>query len=98
MHHVIHGGLIAAAEAIAIVALDTRRNMGMTVFVAIVDVGSAMVVVVLSGSVDTVVISLTLNFAKLLRRRVPVAVVIAVIDPGRLAPVQRMVEPWQSRT
>ncbi len=50
--------------------------MRMTILIAIVDVGTAVFVVVLAGAFNTIVISLALHFAKLRWRRVPAPVMI----------------------
>ena len=51
----------------------------MPVLIAIVDVGSAMVVVVLAGAFDTVMVSLPLDITKLLWWYVPAVVMITVM-------------------
>src|SRR3981081_3146654 len=53
--------------------------MRMAVLITIIDVGSAMVVVVFTGTLDTVVVSLLLDLAKFLRWRVPVPVMVAIM-------------------
>ena len=75
----IHGRFVAATEAFAVVCLGAVGNMGMAVLIAIVDVGPAMVVVVLAGAFDTVVVSLPLDIAKLLWRCVPIAIMVTVM-------------------
>ena len=79
VHHVVPRCLVAATEAFAVVCPGAFGNMRMTILITIVDVGSAVVVVVLAGTFDTVVISLPLNVAKFLWRHVPVVVAVAIV-------------------
>ena len=71
MRQMIHRDFIATAESLPVVVPGTGRDMRMTEFVAIVDVRGAVVVEVLAGSFNTIVEALTLDVAKLLRRRIP---------------------------
>src|SRR3979490_1580984 len=75
----VPGCLISTTEDFAEVCPCAFGNVRMTVFITIVDVGTAMVVVVLTSTFDSIVISLPFDIAKFLRWRVPVPVVIAVM-------------------
>ena len=79
VHHVVPGCLVAATEAFAVVCPGAFGNVRMAVLVAIVDVGSAMVVVVFTGTLDAVVISPLLDLAKFLRGHIPVPVAVMVV-------------------
>src|SRR5580700_7675300 len=46
VHHMVPGCLVAATKAFAVIRLKTWRDMRMTVLIAIVNVGTTMVVVV----------------------------------------------------
>ena len=70
----IHRCFIAAAKTFAVVSLGTVWNMGMTILVPVVDIRSAVIVVVFARALNAVVKTLTLDIAKLLRRSVPGAV------------------------
>src|ERR1700744_3990918 len=70
-HQVIHAGLIATAEAFLVIGFRAGRDVRMAIFIAVVDVGTAVIVVVLSGAFDSVVIALLLNVTKFFRWRVP---------------------------
>jgi hypothetical protein len=74
----VPGCLVAATVTFAVVCPGTFGDMRMTILIAVVDVGSAMVVVILPRAFDAVVVSLPLDIAKLLRGRIPVTVAIAV--------------------
>ena len=75
----IPGCVIAATEAFAVVCPGALGNVRMAILITIVDVGSAMVVVVFAGTLDAVVISLLLDLAKFLWRQIPITVMIAVM-------------------
>jgi hypothetical protein len=75
---VIHRRVVAAAEALAVVPARVARNMGMTVFVAILYVRPAMMVEVLASTFDAIVEALALDVAELLRRRIPAAVILTI--------------------
>jgi hypothetical protein len=81
---VIHCGFIAATKALSIVSLGAWRSVRMTVLIAIVDVWPAVVVVILASALDTIVISLTLDFAELLWWGIPtaVSVMVVILDGG----------------
>jgi len=71
VHHVIHRYFVATTKTIAVVGLGAVWNMGMTILIAVIDVGPAMIVVVLTCAFDTIMKTLALDVAKLLRRTVP---------------------------
>jgi hypothetical protein len=75
----VPGCLVSATETFAVVSPGAFGNMRMTILVTIVDVWSAMVVVVFTGPLDSVVVSPLLNLAEFLWRLVPVTVMIAVM-------------------
>jgi hypothetical protein len=79
----VHGGFVAATETLAIVSAGTSRNVRMTIFIAVIDVRSAVVVVILAGAFDSIVKALALYVAKLLRRIVPGSIMVAVLTIGR---------------
>lgn len=76
VHQVIHRRVIATAKAFAVVGPRAVRNMWMTILIAVVDVWSAMVVVVFARAFDAIVKTLALDIAKLLRGSIPCAVLI----------------------
>ena len=78
----VHGYFVAAAEALAIVGAGTPWNVRMAILIAIIDVRSTVIVVVLAGAFDSIVKALTLYVAKLLWRSVPGSVMIAVLTVG----------------
>jgi hypothetical protein len=82
VHQVFHGCFIAATEAFAVVCAGASGNVRMAVLITIADVGSAMVVVVPSRALDSVVESLPLDVAKFLWRHVPVPIMVAVLVLG----------------
>ena len=71
VHHVIHCYFVATAKTIAVISLGAVWNMRMTILIAIIDVRSAMIVVILACAFDTIMKTLALDVAKLLRRIVP---------------------------
>jgi hypothetical protein len=83
LHHVVHRYLVAAAEALAIVGLGAVGNMRMTILIPVVNVRSAVIVVVLAGTFDAIVKSLTLDVSKLLRGSIPIVVSIVIMRLGR---------------
>ncbi len=83
LHHVVHRYLVAAAEAFAIVGLGAVRNMRMTIFIPVINVRSAVIVVVLAGTFNAIVKSLTLNVAKFLWGSIPIVVSIVIMRLGR---------------
>ena len=70
----IHRYFVAATETVTVVGLGTVWNMRMTKLIAVVDIWSAVIVVVLACAFNAVVKTLALDVAKLLRRTVPRAV------------------------
>jgi hypothetical protein len=82
IHHVVHRHFIAATETLSIVGLGAVRHMGMTIFVAIVDVRSAVIVVVFPGAFDSIVKALALYVAELLWGSIPGAIMITILAIG----------------
>jgi chemotaxis protein histidine kinase CheA len=74
----MHGAVISLAKTFAIVVAKSARNPGMAVLIAIIHVRTAVIVEVLAGAFDAVVKPLTLDLAKLSRRRIPSAAVLAI--------------------
>jgi len=78
IHQVVHRHFIAAAEAFAIVGLGAVGHMRMAKLIAVVDVRPAVIVVVLSSSLNSIVKALSLDVAELLWGSVPVAITVTV--------------------
>jgi hypothetical protein len=75
---VVHGRIVAAAEAFAVIPSRVVGNVGVAVFVAVLYIRAAMVVVVLAGTFDAIMEALALNVAELLRRRIPAALILSI--------------------
>jgi len=80
---VLDAGLVAAAEAFAVVVTEGAFDVGVAVLVAVVDVGSAVVVEVLAGTLDAVVEAAAGGVLELGRGRVPTAAGTVLIGTGR---------------
>jgi hypothetical protein len=50
---VVHGYLVATTEAFAIVGTGTLWNVRTTILIAVIDVRSAVIVLVLAGAFDS---------------------------------------------
>ncbi len=71
-----HAYVVSAAKAFAICAPHVLRNIGMAVFLAIVDIGTTMVTEVLVSSLDTVMKAAPLHVVPLIRRSLPVIAIL----------------------
>ena len=90
IHHVIHRYFIATAKTFAIVGLGAVGYMRMTILVAVADVRPAVIVVVLSGALNSIVKTLPLDIAELLRGSVPSAVMVTVLAVGGTRRCERL--------
>jgi ABC-type cobalamin transport system permease subunit len=70
-HQVFHCPVIAPTESVAIGVAHLPWDMGVPIFVAILHVGSTVVIEIAASAFDAVVKSLTLKFIEFLRRNVP---------------------------
>jgi hypothetical protein len=77
-HQVIHSSLIASPKTFPIVVTCARRDVRMTILIAIIDVGSTVIVVVFASAFDPIMESLPLYIPKLLRRCIPAAAILTV--------------------
>jgi hypothetical protein len=69
--HVVHGGIVAALESIAVVITKGALHVGMAVRVVIVSVLVAMVFKVMTRSVDSIVKAPLLDLAEFARWLIP---------------------------
>jgi hypothetical protein len=70
-HQMLHCAVITSPEPIAISFAHIRWDMGVPKFVAILHVGSSVVIEIVASSFNPVVKSLTLKFVEFLWRSVP---------------------------
>src|SRR5881394_165382 len=78
VNQMIPGCVVAATEAFAVVCAGAFGNMRVAILITIVDIRPAVVVIVFTGTLDAIVISLPLNVAKFRRWLVPVPVPVPV--------------------
>ena len=82
-HHVGDGRVIATAEALAVGIADFRRSTGIAIFVAVVDVGAAMVIEVAVCAFDAVMEAAALNVAEFARGCIPAVSVLGDAEGRR---------------
>jgi hypothetical protein len=64
-HQVLHGNVVSAAEAVAIIVACRSIDWGMTVFVTVLNVRPAMTIKILARTFNTIVKTFALHIAKL---------------------------------
>jgi hypothetical protein len=80
---VLDADLVAAAEAFAVVLAQGAFDVRVAVLVAVIHVGTAMVVIVLAGTLDAVVEAAPGSVLELGRRSVPSAAGAVLVGAGR---------------
>jgi len=87
--HVAHRAVITAAESFTVIIAVFARYVGMPETVVVFNVAGAVMVEVIAGGLDTIVIAPSLGLPELLRRSIPVAVmVIAVLNGYRIGSIR----------
>ena len=71
IHQMIHSLFVTPTITFAIIFPRALRYVGVPIFLAIIHVGSAMIVKILARALDSIVITLPLDLTKLLWRRIP---------------------------
>src|SRR5258708_39743174 len=79
VRQVVPGCGVGASEACEGVCAGAFGNMRVAILITIVDIGPSVVVIVFTGTLDAIVISLPLDVAEFLRGRVPVTVAVMVV-------------------
>ncbi len=70
-HHVVDSGLVSAAEAVAVGFALLRRQVRVAIFLAVFNIGTTVIIEVLTGSFDPIQKSLTVKLIELVGRSIP---------------------------
>ena len=76
-HHVRHGNVVTMPEAFAVGGPHRRRNIGMPVFIAVVDIGTAMIAKVFASAFHAIVEAAALHIVPCVGRAVPVIAILS---------------------
>jgi hypothetical protein len=77
--------IVTAPKSFAIIIACASWNMRMAIFIPIIHVRVSMVIEVLAGALNPIMVSLALNVAKFLRRRIPASMILAIARRSRRA-------------
>jgi hypothetical protein len=70
-HHVVDAGLVSASEAVPVGFAVLRRQVRVAIFIAILNIGTTMIIKVLAGSFNSVKETLTVKLIELIWRSIP---------------------------